>query len=518
MLGKTFLTAVFIVYKCILYPKTKVVVCAKTRSQAVQVLEKIEKELMPNSSLLRSEIKAVVINQSKAEIEFRNGSYIQVATASENSRGYRATLLVCDEFRMIDKDVIDLVLRRFLTVARQPGYLKKKQYKHLIERPIEMYLSSSWFQSHWSWQLCQDYFHNMYATDKKYFCFRFPYQMPVKEGMLSLEQVEDEMSESSFSDIKFRMEMEAMFIGVTDGGLFSFEDINKVRNLKKAFYAPGIILGGKSIEPPKKKPGEKRILTVDIALMSSKRRDNDATSIFLNDMIPDSNGRYTSNMVYTENCEGIITQDLVLKLRRYFKWFDCDYIGIDAKGLGAPIMDLLMHECYDTETGDIYPPLNCCNNADFQDRCPDKTAPKVIWAIMGSPQFNNDVTIALRSGIQQGRIRFLDSEYECEDLLRVQFKGYDKMTPAERTALQLPFVNTGLMVNELVNLDYEATNNVIRVHEKPGARKDRYSSVSYNYYIAMQVERSMAKNYAKTKKIEMNFRAPTRGRGVYDYG
>ena len=156
---------------------------------------------------------------------------------------------------MIDKDVIDLVLRRFLTVARQPGYLRKKQYKHLLERPIEMYLSSAWFQSHWSWKLCQDYFYNMYATDKKYFCFRFPYQMPVKEGMLSLEQVEDEMSESSFSDIKFRMEMEAMFIGVTDGGLFSFEDINKVRNLKQAFYAPGTILAGKSIEPPKKKLG-----------------------------------------------------------------------------------------------------------------------------------------------------------------------------------------------------------------------------------------------------------------------
>ena len=176
-----------------------------------------------------------------------------------------------------------------------------------------------------------------------------------------------------------------------------------------------------------------------------------------------------------------------------------------------------MHECYDPETGEVYPPLNCCNNTDFQDRCPDRNAPKVIWAIMGSPQFNNDVTIALRSGIQQGRIRFLDSEYDCEELLRAQFKGYDKMTPTERTALQLPFINTGLMVNELVNLDYEATNNLIRVHEKPGARKDRYSSVSYNYYIAMQVERSMAKNYAKTKKIEINFRAPARRRGTFDY-
>lgn len=514
-LGKTFLTAVFIVYKAILYPKSKIVVCSKTRSQGTQVLEKITKELMPMSALLRSEIRDVVINQSKAEITFRNGSFIEVVTASDTSRGHRATILVCDEFRMIDKDIIDLVLRRFLTVARQPGYLRKKQYKHLLERPIEMYLSSSWFQSHWSWQLCQDYFHNMYATDKKYFCFRFPYQMPVKEGMLSLEQVEDEMSESSFSDIKFRMEMEAKFIGVTDGGLFNFEDINNVRTIKKSYYAPGILLAGKALDPPQKKPGEKRVLTVDIALMSSKRRDNDATSIFLNNMTPNSSGNYVSNMVYTENCEGIITQDLVLKIRRYFKWFDCDYIGIDAKGLGAPIMDLLMHECYDPETGETYPPLNCCNNPDFQERCPDKNAPKVIWAIMGSPQMNNDVTIALRSGIQQGKIRFLASEYECDELLRAQIKGYDKLSPSEKAALQMPYINTGLMVNELVNLDYEATNNVIRVHEKPGARKDRYSSVSYNYYIAQQIERSMVKKYAKTKKIEINFRAPNMRRGLY---
>lgn len=512
-LGKTYLTAVFLVVRCILWPHTKAVVAAKTRSQGTQILEKITKELMPNSGLLRGEIKDVIINQSNAQITFRNGSYIEVVTANDNSRGHRANLLVCDEFRMIDKDVIDLVLRRFLTVARQPGYLKKKEYKHLIERPKEMYLSSSWFQSHWSWQLCKDYFVSMLDSGKKYFCFRFPYQMPIKEGMLAMEQVEDEMSESSFSDIKFRMEMEAMFIGATDGGLFSFDDINKIRNIKKPFYAPNVILGGKDFVPPAKKPGEKRILTADIALMSSKHNDNDATSIFLNSLVPDSSGRCTSNMVYTENCEGIITQDLVLKLRRYFKWFDCDYIGIDAKGLGAPIMDLLMHECYDPETGETYPPLNCCNNPDFQERCPDKTAPKVIWAIMGSAQLNNDATIALRSGIQQGRIRFLESEYDCEDLLRKEIKGYDKLTPTEKTALQLPFINTGLMVNELVNLEYEATNNVIKVHEKPGARKDRYSSVSYNYYIAQQVERSMAKNYAKSKKIEINFRAPNLRRG-----
>ena len=52
------------------------------------------KEIYPNSPLLRGEIKKVDINNQKAEIIFRNGSYIKVVTATDSSRGSRATLLV----------------------------------------------------------------------------------------------------------------------------------------------------------------------------------------------------------------------------------------------------------------------------------------------------------------------------------------------------------------------------------------------------------------------------------------
>lgn len=92
---------------------------------------------------------------------------------------------------------------------------------------------------------------------------------------------------------------------------------------------------------------------------------------------------------------------------------------------------------------------------------------------MGSSQFNSDVAIGLRSGFQQGRIHLLQSEYGCEDQLRKLYKGYDKMSPTERAALQMPYINTGLAVNELVNLGYETVNNVIKVKEKSGCRKDR---------------------------------------------
>ena len=68
---------------------------------------------------------------------------------------------------------------------------------------------------------------------------------------------------------------------------------------------------------------------------------------------------------------------------------------------------------------------------------------------MGSSQFNSDVAIGLRSGFQQGRIHLLQSEYGCEDQLRKIYKGYDKMSPTERAALQMPYINTGLAVTNL---------------------------------------------------------------------
>ena len=71
-LGKSFLTAVFIVIKCLLWPGTKCIIACKVRTQSINILdEKIMKELVPNSPLLQSEIKKVDINNQKAEIIFQ---------------------------------------------------------------------------------------------------------------------------------------------------------------------------------------------------------------------------------------------------------------------------------------------------------------------------------------------------------------------------------------------------------------------------------------------------------------
>lgn len=88
-IGKTFLTAIFCVIRCILYPGTVIVVASKTRKQSNEVIGKIKNILMPNSPILQMEIEDIQINQYNSTVIFRNSSNIVVCTASDNSRGAR---------------------------------------------------------------------------------------------------------------------------------------------------------------------------------------------------------------------------------------------------------------------------------------------------------------------------------------------------------------------------------------------------------------------------------------------
>ena len=73
-IGKSFLSAIYCVTRCILYPGTKVCIASGTRGQAINVLEKIIYELKPASAELRAEIneKESKINGTNACIVFFN--------------------------------------------------------------------------------------------------------------------------------------------------------------------------------------------------------------------------------------------------------------------------------------------------------------------------------------------------------------------------------------------------------------------------------------------------------------
>lgn len=511
--GKTHILAIFCCVRCILYPGTHICVASKTRRQAQEVLERIINTFAPASPNLQAEIRDVIINNQDAHIDFHNGSRIFVVTANDNARHNRATMLIVDEFRMVDPVIVNRVLKKFLTEIRSPKYLEKPEYAGLQERSHELYASSCWYESHWSFEKAISYLKNI-LEGRSYGMCALPYQLPIKEGLLIRESVEDEMSESDFSEVSFQMEMRCLWWSDTDGGLYSHEDVEHNRVLPYCWYPPAVAptMQDKRVRIPKKTTREKRILSADLALMASTtKKDNDAASIFINSLVPISQTKCMSNIVYTENIEGMRADDLALMIRRRVDEFDCDYLVIDAKGLGLPIVDLLMKDLNDPQTGLTYEALSCCNNDEIAARCAVRGAPKKIWAVMGSANFNSEAALGLREAFRQGSIRLPISEYDCEDRL-AKLSGYSKLSIGERTDLKIPYVHTTLLGNELINLEYEAKNGVIKVQEKSGMRKDRYSSLSYNIYVAKELERRMARgprNGMDAVSRLLQFRAPT---------
>ena len=481
---------------CLIHRKdqlTKVCVASGVRSQGVAVIDKIRLELIPNSKELEAEIDSIKINGTICEVVFKNSSFIRVVTASDSSRGNRANVLLLDECRMINPNTIDVVLRKFLTQRRMPRYseLTKEQREREYdkEKNITMYLTSAYWEDSWVFAKCRDIFKNMLDDSRRQFVCGFPYQLSIAEGLLDRELIEDEMIESSFNEVKFSMEYCAEFYGSSDGAFFDFDSISKNRKLKYPMYPDAVSsqLSGTLTRIPQKINGEIRILSADIALMSSKKNNNDATAIFINQMMPTKAGRYTSNIVYTDAMEGMHTEDQALIIRKLFDEYQCDYIVLDCQGAGIGVYDALVRDVVDSESGEIYPALSCCNDKTMAERCSSPNADKVIWSIKANAQMNSDCAVLLREGFRSGKIRLLTSEYDAEELLG-EIRGYSSMSPAEKVKYQMPYIHTTLLINELVNLRYEELGGKVRVYERSGMRKDRYSSLAYNYYVATQLE------------------------------
>lgn len=504
-LGKTYLIALFCVCRCILYPGTKVVVSSYTFKQAKETISKITDDFMHHSPLLCSEIKRWSTGQNDAGIWFYNGSYIICKVAAESSRGARANVLIIDESRMVEKDVIDTVLTPMLNAPRSPGYLNNPKYANLQEVGSKYFLTSAWYCQSQLYDQLKDYTARMLDGQKVFAC-DLPYQASIQAGLLMRETIENEMMEQSFNPITFMMEYEGKFYGSSADALFNFEILNSRRSLLEGlrnldFYR------ATNTPIPRKQINEKRVLSLDIALLASRKHKNDASCFVLSQNIAQNDTDYISNISYVETQEGLVTEELGLMTMRYFYQYDCDYLAIDANGVGQGVLDYIMADRYDPVYGCQYKAMTTINNDDLAIRCKVRDANKCVYAIKANAKMNNDMCLSLRSAFQNGYINLLINELDMDDKWTKQIKGYTKLSDDMKNRLKAPYYQTTFLIDELINLDHEVSNNLIKVKEKSGMRKDRYSSLEYNYYVVDQIRLQKKKRTSSQEDIKKYFRA-----------
>lgn len=487
-ISKSFLSALFLVVRSILYPGTKIVIASKVKSQATNVLLKIQDELIPMSPLLHREIKQIKISSQESVIQFHNGSQIRVAAANDNARSLRANIILVDEFVLVDKSIIDTVLKKFLTSPRKPKFLNKPEYKdYPMESNIEMYLSSASYKHHWGYRSMTSYAVKM-LEGAKYFVAHLPYQLGIHERIYDKERILNEMTEEQFDEIKWSMEMEATWFGESAKSFFKFDDIEPNRREPECLYPQDVLDMVNGVNNPKKRESEIRILSADIAMIGGD--ENDASVFSLISLMP--NGRkYQKTVSYMETLEGQHSEVQSIRIQQLMYDFNCDYLVIDARNAGIGIIDNLMTELYDEERGVKYDPITVMNDDRYAERCQYEYAEPKIFIITASRELNMEIANSLSDALKRNQIKLLIKEQNAIERLQKNKKlKYMELDPRVKAMLLLPYVNTDLLMNEMLNLETKRYDNgTFTVTETGRMRKDRYTSVSYGNYFANILER-----------------------------
>ena len=503
--AKSFLVAVYAVARCLLYKGTKFRIGSATEKQAKLIVsEKIIDELCDWSPILRKEIESFSVKSNDIYVKFRNGSKITVFVANENARGLRANAIAREEFRQIKKKVEDSVISPFQT-PRKPKYMLKDYYKNisiLKEEPVDIYISSSWYDDgNWMWDISKQALDAM-KKHKGGMMLAFDESITLKHDLKTIDQLIKEKKKQD--PATWQIEFLNLKVRDSISSYFTYAMLINRQKLRQVFYPRNTIdikSGKKNKYSILKQDGEVRVISCDIAFVAGKQNDNSVYSCIRG--IPESITYETENnsieikqgyrrkYPYIESNQIGDTTKQAIRIRQLFEDFDSDYIVLDCRNGGLQILYTLQKVLYDEEREIEYSPLKCMNNDDYAKLCPDPNAKPCIYAINATQSLNSDIAIAFRKNLLENRIDFLISYNTAKEEILNENKDYVSSTDIEeQVQFEKPFLETQVMISESAELQYEKMpqTGTIKIYEKGGNRKDRYTSCSYGSYFLDQLE------------------------------
>lgn len=507
--AKSFIVSMYAVCYCGTHPYGQVVLTSKTKQQAkLMVTQKIKNELMGRSVALKNEISNIRINQAEVVVEFHNHAMITVIIANDNGRGARSNVAVREEFRQISENIEDSVIKPF-QVIRQAPYMNEEPYKNmeeLKERPVDIYISSSWLDNgHWMWKVVDSAKDGMFEGNNA-FLFAFDLSIPLAFNIKTREQLIDE--KKTIDSLTWRIEFKNERVKENESAYFTYKMLMDNKVLKKPFY-PLMTnqIKKKSYNVLARQEGEIRIVSCDMAFVAKKGNDNSVFSCIR--ALPEiktstKNGRniethkgYRRQVSYMEHRPGGDLLKQALRIRQLYEDFDADYIVLDTRNNGLGVFEYLNRAMYDEERDVEYKPLTCMNNEEMATRIQVEGAEPVIFAVNASEKLNSKIATNFRKVLVEHQIEFLVDLSIAKDEILPRYKKENlEDDVSTEVYLENPFLETQLLITETAELVYEKkpqTDRIV-VHEQGAKTKDRYTSVSYGSYFIYLMEQDILFN------------------------
>ena len=284
--GKTFIASVFCFLQCIFHPGTKILIAGPTFRTARFIFNNLEKMVdSKGAELLAQTFGAKAKRNDAFEWQINGGSITAIPLSGEKVRGFRANILVLDEFLLIPEDIISNVLMPFLVAPqnmKERIEIREIEDKLIKERVMEekdrmefvndskmLALSSASYTFENLYKVYKDWMEKIKSNEQpeaKYFISQMGYQS-LPEEMIDTTIIE-EAQDGGQSHSSFQREYCAQFTDGSDS-YFSAKKMHECTILDGQDPTSKII-GDR---------GEKYILGIDPSFSNSPSSDFFAMSV-----------------------------------------------------------------------------------------------------------------------------------------------------------------------------------------------------------------------------------------------
>lgn len=500
--AKSWIIALWALTRAVLYPQSKVVICAKTLKQGSLILSEKLTSMIDNYPNVAREVESITTNANVSLAVFKNGSTIKVVPSSENARGNRANYIIVEESRLVPKEVLEAVIKPFLE-SRQAPFRLKPEYREddrYREEGVISYITSAWYKSEYWYQYVRNTIRRMMSGDEGANFLAFDYLITLRHNIKTKQMLKDEMEDSD--SLTVQMEYENIPSGQSGKSYYTMGMFN--RSMKRAFYPQRLDTYKENKNPYgiKKVDGEIRIISVDIATRSNKQSDN--TIISCARLIPIKGKGYARHLVYMESHKGSNTVKQAERIKEIYYDFEGDWVVLDLQNAGISVFDSLTQVTHSDERGLDFPAFTVADSTEIPDKLKEElrdrtlgvNALPVVFPILGTSQLNAVIAVAFRTALQKKMWNFLLPDNDVEEFL---IKNYKDINDSANRAFYInPFFQTTLLIGECLNLDMTLKNGIIKLEEKVGSYKDRFSSVSYLNHVATFFDKELLKESDNT--------------------
>ena len=452
--GKTFIEVMVMIHTSVFYPNMEFVMTAQTRENAAALLQDKYAELIKYYPLIKNEVYSTKFQKDIAEIEFHNGSKIDILANNQSSKGRRRKRIMVEESALLDNKTYEDVLEPIPNVPRRTigrlGLIDKTEMNGQNH-----FLTTTGFR----------------GSDEFYRCLTMLEQMKNLEGFFVLgaswelacyygrgeSKAKILAKKEKISPIAFARNYCEKWVG---------SDTNNLVNPNKLIECR--VLG--SAETVGDKNGE-YILAVDVA--RSMNSSNCQTSIAVLKKISAKNGNIKSiNLVNILTLSGVNDfGSQAVEVKKTRELYNAQVVVVDCNGLGTGLADFLVKESIDLSTGNT---LSCFKTLNTERKSESDDCISCLYEL-NAQSCQNEIVVNFMDAVESTKFKMLEKRQAGD------FDINDEMYSKDNI---LPFMQTDLLVDEILNIKTKQLPNGNLTLEKVVKKmdKDRASATIYGVW------------------------------------